>query len=277
MVDILKIYLREISNFPLLSREEETRLFRLAKKGSKVAKKLLIKSNLRLVVNIAKRYVKFGVSLLDLIEEGNMGLIKAVEKFKLHKGFRFSTYATWWIKQYIIRALSEQGRFIHLPAHIVEILNKYIKVTAHLAQKLGREPTVKEIAKELKLSIDKTKKIMEIAEMPISLNLFSPDDEDKRTLEDLIEDKTSMTPVEAHLSSVQRERIEKLLKLLNKREDMILRLRFGLKDGIPRTLAEAGRIFKISKERVRQIELKALKKLRNFAGSRGLEYFLKQD
>jgi len=277
MVDILKIYLREISNFPLLSREEETRLFRLAKKGSKVAKKLLIKSNLRLVVNIAKRYVKFGVSLLDLIEEGNMGLIKAVEKFKLHKGFRFSTYATWWIKQYIIRALSEQGRFIHLPAHIVEILNKYIKVTAHLAQKLGREPTVKEIAKKLKLSIDKTKKIMEIAEMPISLNLFSPDDEDKRTLEDLIEDKTSMTPVEAHLSSVQRERIEKLLKLLNKREDMILRLRFGLKDGIPRTLAEAGRIFKISKERVRQIELKALKKLRNFAGSRGLEYFLKQD
>ncbi|MFH1823807.1 MAG: sigma-70 family RNA polymerase sigma factor [Candidatus Firestonebacteria bacterium] len=279
MKDILRIYLKEIGNFPLLSREEEIKLFRLYKKGNKLVKRLLIKSNLRLVVNIAKRYIKFGVPLLDLIEEGNMGLIKAIERFKFQKGFRFSTYATWWIKQYIIRALSEQGRSIHLPVHIIEMLNKYIKVTTQLIQKLGREPTVKEVSKKLRLSIDKTKKIIEISEMPISLTLFTPDDEDKRTLEDLIEDKTFISPFESHISVIQLERIEKLLEVLNKREGMILRLRFGLKNSIPHTLAETGKIFKISRERIRQIEVKALRKLRHSAGSKekGLEYFSREE
>jgi len=278
MDNILRIYLKEISNFPLLSGEEEVKLFKLANKNNKKAKILLINSNLRLVVNIAKRYTRFGVPLLDLIEEGNLGLIKAVGKFKVSKGFRFSTYATWWIKQYIIRALSNQGRSIHLPAHIIEILNRYVKTTTVLMQKFGREPSVEEVAKKLKLTIEKTRKIIEISEMPISLNLLSHDD-DKRTLEDLIQDRTYMSPSESHLADSQTEQLDKILSKLSPRENKIIRLRFGLKEGNPHTLAATGKIFKISRERVRQIELKALKKLRHLAGSndKQLEYMFQSD
>lgn len=277
MQDIIKIYLKELSDFPLLTQEEEANLFHLVEKGNKNAKKTLIRCNLRLVVSIAKRYVRFGVPLLDLIEEGNLGLIKAVEKFKIKKGFRLSTYATWWIKQYIVRALSNQGRSIHLPAHIIEILNRYVKITTQLMQKLGREPTISEIAKKLKLSVDKTKNIVEISEMPISLTLLAPDS-DKRSLEDLIEDKNYMSPPRTHLFAMQGERIEKLLKnILNKREYKVLQLRFGLQNKVPCTLAETGKKFRISRERVRQIELKALRKLRHAVGNndKNLDYFLR--
>jgi RNA polymerase primary sigma factor len=275
---ILRIYLKEISNFPLLSAEDESKLFKLADKNNKKAKILLINSNLRLVVNIAKRYTRFGVPLVDLIEEGNLGLIKAVGKFKISKGFRFSTYATWWIKQYIIRALSNQGRSIHLPAHIIEILNRYVKTTTLLMQKLGREPSVEEVAKKLKLTIDKTRKIVEISEMPISLNLLSPED-DKRTLEDLIQDRTYMSPSDSHLMDSQNEQLDKILSKLNPREGKVIRLRFGLKEGSPHTLAETGKIFRISRERVRQIELKALRKLRHLVGTKDkqLEYIFQSD
>ncbi len=278
MDNILRIYLKEISSFPLLSSEEEVKLFRLAEKNNKKARKLLINSNLRLVVNIAKRYNKFGVPLVDLIEEGNIGLIKAVEKFKVSKGFRFSTYATWWIKQYIIRALSNQGRSIHLPAHIIEILNRYVKITTQLMQKFGREPSVEEIAKKLKITVEKTRKIIEISEMPLSLNLMTQED-DKRTLEDLIQDKTYMSPSDAHFSNMQLEKIDILLNKLDKRESRVIQLRFGLKENSPHTLAETGKIFKISRERVRQIELKALKKLRFLVGNkeRQLEYLFKSE
>ena len=278
MDNILRIYLKEISSFPLLSSEEEVKLFRLAEKNNKKARKLLINSNLRLVVNIAKRYNKFGVPLVDLIEEGNIGLIKAVEKFKVSKGFRFSTYATWWIKQYIIRALSNQGRSIHLPAHIIEILNRYVKITTQLMQKFGREPSVEEIAKKLKITVEKTRKIIEISEMPLSLNLMTQED-DKRTLEDLIQDKTYMSPSDAHFSNMQLEKIDILLNKLDKRESRVIQLRFGLKENSPHTLAETGKIFKISRERVRQIELKALKKLRFLVGNKEkqLEYLFKSE
>ncbi len=278
MDNILRIYLKEISNFPLLSAEEEVRLFRLAAKNNKKAKMLLINSNLRLVVNIAKRYNRFGVSLLDLIEEGNIGVIKAVDKFKVSKGFRFSTYATWWIKQYIIRALSNQGRSIHLPAHIIEILNRYVKIAAQLMQKYGREATVEEVAKKLKLSLEKTRKIIEISEMPLSLNLMSQE-EDKRTLEDLIQDKSYMSPSDTYFSKVQLEKIDKLMSMLDKRESKVIQLRFGLKNNSTHTLAETGKIFKISRERVRQIELKALKKLRHLVGTKEnqLDYLLKTE
>ena len=278
MDNILRIYLKEISNFPLLSAEEEAKLFKLADKNNKKAKILLINSNLRLVVNIAKRYTRFGVPLVDLIEEGNLGLIKAVGKFKISKGFRFSTYATWWIKQYIIRALSNQGRSIHLPAHIIEILNRYVKTTTLLMQKLGREPSVEEVAKKLKLTIEKTRKIIEISEMPISLNLLSPED-DKRTLEDLIQDRTYMSPSDSHMMESQNLELDKILAKLNPRESKVIRLRFGLKEGAPHTLAETGKIFRISRERVRQIELKALRKLRHLVGTKDkqLEYMFQSE
>ncbi|OGF47756.1 MAG: hypothetical protein A2231_10870 [Candidatus Firestonebacteria bacterium RIFOXYA2_FULL_40_8] len=278
MDNILRIYLKEISNFPLLSAEEEAKLFKLADKNNKKAKLLLINSNLRLVVNIAKRYTRFGVPLVDLIEEGNLGLIKAVGKFKISKGFRFSTYATWWIKQYIIRALSNQGRSIHLPAHIIEILNRYVKTTTLLMQKLGREPSVEEVAKKLKLTIEKTRKIIEISEMPISLNLLSQED-DKRTLEDLIQDRTYMSPSDSHMMESQNAELDKILGKLNPRESKVIRLRFGLKEGTPHTLAETGKIFRISRERVRQIELKALRKLRHLVGTKDkqLEYMFQSE
>lgn len=268
--DILKIYLSEIGRFPLLTQEDEKRLFRKIPKEKQV-KKAIINSNLRLVVNIAKRYTRFGVSIMDLIEEGNLGLIKAVEKFKIAKGFRFSTYATWWIKQYIIRALSSQGRSIHLPAHIIELLNKYIKYTTTCAQNGGREPTIEEVAKKLKLTVEKARKIVEISEMPISLDLYSPDENDKRSIEDIIEDRNSMTPSEAHISSMRTEKIEKLLGMLDKRESKVLELRFGLNNGMPHSLAETGKIYKISRERVRQIELRALRKLRHLASTKEKE------
>ena len=268
--DILKIYLSEIGKFPLLTQEDEKRLFRKMKKDRQ-AKKLIINSNLRLVVSIAKRYTRFSVSIMDLIEEGNLGLIKAVEKFKIAKGFRFSTYATWWIKQYIIRALSSQGRSIHLPAHIIELLNKYIKLTTTTAQKSGREPTIEEVARKLKLTVDKARKIIEISEMPISLDIYSPDENDKRRIEDIIEDRNSITPSEAHMTLMQTEKIDKLLGMLNKRESRVLELRFGLKNGMPHSLAETGKIYKISRERVRQIELRALKKLRQLASTKEKE------
>ena len=268
--DILKIYLSEIGRFPLLTQEDEKRLFRKMPKEKQV-KKAIINSNLRLVVNIAKRYTRFGVSIMDLIEEGNLGLIKAVEKFKIAKGFRFSTYATWWIKQYIIRALSSQGRSIHLPAHIIELLNKYIKYTTTCAQNGGREPTIEEVAKKLKMTVEKARKIVEISEMPISLDLYSPDENDKRSIEDIIEDRNSMTPSEAHISSMRTEKIEKLLGMLDKRESKVLELRFGLNNGMPHSLAETGKIYKISRERVRQIELRALRKLRHLASTKEKE------
>jgi RNA polymerase primary sigma factor len=267
MDNLIRIYLKEISNFPLLSAEEEVRLFKLADKNNKKAKILLINSNLRLVVNIAKRYTKFNVPILDLIEEGNLGLLKAVEKFRISKGFRFSTYATWWIKQYIIRALSSQGRSIHLPAHIIEILNKYIRTTTLLMHKYGREPSVEEVAKKLKISIEKTRKIIEISEMPISINLLSGED-DKRTLDDLIQDKTYSSPSETYLKKAQQEQLDNILAKLSPRENKIIRLRFGIREDTEHTLAETGSIFKISRERVRQIELKALKKLRSLVGSK---------
>ncbi|MEI7904836.1 MAG: sigma-70 family RNA polymerase sigma factor [Candidatus Firestonebacteria bacterium] len=268
--DILKIYLSEIGKFPLLTQEDEVRLFKKALKDNQ-AKKIIINSNLRLVVNIAKRYTRFGVSIMDLIEEGNLGLIKAVAKFKIQKGFRFSTYATWWIKQYIIRALSSQGRSIHLPAHIIEILNKYVKITSGMAQKLGREPNIDEVAKKLKLTVEKARKIIEISEMPISLDLYSPDENDKRSIEDIIEDRSSMTPSESHITTMQTESIDKILSMLNSRESRVLELRFGLKNGAAHSLAETGNIYKISRERVRQIELRALKKLRHLLGTKEKE------
>lgn len=273
--DPIKIYLKEISNQSLLSSEEEFKLAKLSKKGDAKAKDVLVRSNLRLVVSIAKKYMNCGLPFLDLIEEGNLGLIKAIEKFSPQRGYRFSTYATWWIKQSVIRALASQSHTIRIPVHIVEEINKYIKASTQFIQKTGREPTAKELAKGMKLSIDKIKEIIKISESPTSLDAKIGDKGDKE-LVDIIEDKTTVSPMYEFLSSLRKDKIMNLLTILNEKERKILKFRFGLEDNMPFTLAQTGEKFGVSRERIRQIEMKALKKIRNFIRTRKSESKLRE-
>ncbi|MFY9402860.1 MAG: RNA polymerase sigma factor RpoD/SigA [Candidatus Omnitrophota bacterium] len=263
-MESLRIYLREVRNIPLLTAKEEITLARRIKKGDEQARKKMIKSNLRLVINIAKRYMRLGTPFLDLIEEGNLGLMKAVDKFNPKKGFRFSTYAAWWIKQGITRSLSEQGKMIRVPVYMNELITKWRKTKERLTQKLKRSPTDLEIAKKLKLSKDKMEQINFWMGSTTS-SLDSPIGEDSEgKVSDLIEDETAIHPDSSIERMLDKERVENLLEIMSERERDILDMRFGLADKKPRTLAEVAKRFKISRERVRQIEESALKKIRKF-------------
>lgn len=259
----IRQYLKEIKDIPLLTPEEEIRLARLVRKGDAKARKTMIQSNLRLVINIAKRYTHLGLPILDLIEEGNMGLMKAVEKFDPRKGYRFSTYAAWWVKQYITRAIANQGKTIRVPVYMVETLNRLRKVQEHLTQKLGRKPRNNEVAKAMKLPV---KKIREISEqMSRTTSLDAPvGEDDSGQFMDLIEDEASLSPVDEFTKVMRHERIKDLLEKMSKREQEILSLRFGLQDGVTRTLSETAQRFGITRERVRQIENAAMRKLRTY-------------
>ena len=273
--DLIKVYLREISYSPLLTAEEERKITKLARKGDVKAKEHLIKSNLRLVVSIAKKYMNCGLAFLDLIEEGNLGLLKAIEKFIPQKGLRFSTYATWWIKQSIVRALASQSRTIRIPVHVVEAISKYIKINTQFVQRTGREPTIKELSKKMKIPYKKVKEIMKTAENPTSL--YMPiGDKDDRELLDLIEDKNTVSPMYEFLNGIRRDKIMNLLGMLKDKERKILRFRFGFEDSMPYTLQQTGRIFGVTRERIRQIEMKALRKLRKFIKTKGGENMLKE-
>jgi RNA polymerase primary sigma factor len=277
--DSVRMWLREIGKTPLLTSAEE---IRLAKKienreqdpeGAMEAKTILTEANLRLVVSIAKKYSGRGMSFPDLIQEGNIGLIRAVEKFDFRKGFKFSTYATWWIRQAITRAIADQGRTIRIPVHMVETINRLIKTQGQLTQRLGREPTVEEIAVEMELPPDRVSEIQRIAPEPLSLETPIGEEEDSH-LADFVEDQEAMSPAEAAANQLLRREIEDALGKLTPREREVIRMRFGLDDGSPRTLEEVGRFFKVTRERIRQIEAKALKKLKHPSKSRRLREFL---
>ena len=255
--------LKEIKDIPLLTPEEEIRLARLVRKGDAKARKVMIQSNLRLVINIAKRYTHLGLPILDLIEEGNMGLMKAVEKFDPKKGYRFSTYAAWWVKQYITRAIANQGKTIRVPVYMVETLNRLKKVQEHLTQKLGRKPRNSELAKTMKLPIKKIKEISEQVSRTTSLDAPVGEDDSGQFM-DLIEDEASLSPVDEFTKVMRHERIKDLLEKMSKREQEILSLRFGLQDGVTHTLSETAQRFGITRERVRQIENAAMRKLRSY-------------
>jgi len=260
--DPVKQYLKEIGDYPLLTMEEEVELAEKIAKGDEIAKRMLAESNLRLVVSIAKRYVGRGLSFLDLIQEGNLGLIKAVEKFDHTKGYKFSTYATWWIRQAITRAIADQSRTIRIPVHMSEIINKTYRVSRTLMQELGREPSEQEIANVMNLPVDKVREILKVSADPISLD--SPiGEEDDSHLGDFIKDDRIMGPEEAAAYAMLRDQIAKLLETLTEREQRVLTLRFGLQDGRSRTLEEVGKEFNVTRERIRQIEAKALRKLRH--------------
>lgn len=260
--DPVKQYLKEIGDYPLLSLEEEIALAQRISDGDEAAKKTLAESNLRLVVSIAKRYVGRGLSFLDLIQEGNLGLIKAVEKFDYNKGYKFSTYATWWIRQAITRAIADQSRTIRIPVHMSEVINKTYRVSRTLMQELGREPSEQEIANVMNLPIEKVREILKISADPISLD--SPiGEEDDSHLGDFIKDDRIVGPEEAASYSMLQDQIQKLLETLTEREQRVLTLRFGLQDGRSRTLEEVGKEFNVTRERIRQIEAKALRKLRH--------------
>ena len=260
--DPVKQYLKEIGDYPLLTLEEEIELAQKIEKGDEVAKRMLAESNLRLVVSIAKRYVGRGLSFLDLIQEGNLGLIKAVEKFDHTKGYKFSTYATWWIRQAITRAIADQSRTIRIPVHMSEVINKTYRVSRTLMQELGREPSEQEIANVMNLPIEKVREILKISADPISLD--SPiGEEDDSHLGDFIKDDRIIGPEEAAAYSMLQDQIRKLLETLTEREQRVLTLRFGLQDGRSRTLEEVGKEFNVTRERIRQIEAKALRKLRH--------------
>ena len=271
--DPVRMYLKEIGKIPLLKPHEEVELARRMHEGDELAKQRLVEANLRLVVSIAKRYVGRGMLFLDLIQEGNLGLIKAVEKFDYVKGFKFSTYATWWIRQAITRAIADQARTIRIPVHMVETINKLIRVSRQLLQELGRDPKPEEIAKEMDMTEDKVREIMKIAQDPVSLETPIGEEEDSH-LGDFIPDDDAPAPAEAAAYSLLKEQIEDVLGSLNEREQKVLKLRFGLEDGRARTLEEIGKVFGVTRERIRQIEAKALRKLRHPSRSKKLRDYL---
>ncbi len=263
VMDTIRLYLRDIKNIPLLTPEEEVKVSKKAKRGNAKARKLMIRSNLRLVVNIAKRYSFLGVSITDLIEEGNLGLMRAVHKFDPQKGYRFSTYAAWWIRQYITRAIANQSKTIRVPVYLTETITKWKRMTEHLTQKLGRTPILKEIAKKMRISIKKARRLSEIVTRTTSLHKPIGQDESGEFM-DLIEDESAISPIDELSRLLRQEKIAELLDKMGAREKEILVLRYGLKDGTFRTLEETAKIFKISRERVRQIENNALRKLRSY-------------
>ena len=271
--DPVRMYLKEIGKVPLLSAEREIELAKRMEEGDEEAKKELAEANLRLVVSIAKRYVGRGMLFLDLIQEGNLGLIKAVEKFDYHKGYKFSTYATWWIRQAITRAIADQARTIRIPVHMVETINKLIRVSRQLLQELGREPTAEEIAKEMDMPVDRVREILKISQEPVSLETPIGEEEDSH-LGDFIQDDNVPVPAEAAAQTLLKEQLDEVLATLTEREQKVLRLRFGLDDGRPRTLEEVGKEFDVTRERIRQIEAKALRKLRHPSRSRKLRDYL---
>lgn len=271
--DPVRMYLKEIGRVDLLSATEEIELATRIEQGDEEAKKRLAEANLRLVVSIAKRYVGRGMLFLDLIQEGNMGLIKAVEKFDYRKGFKFSTYATWWIRQAITRAIADQARTIRIPVHMVETINKLIRVQRQLLQDLGREPTPEEIGEEMDLTPDKVREILKIAQEPVSLETPIGEEDDSH-LGDFIEDQEAISPSDHAAYELLKEQLEDVLDTLTDREENVLRLRFGLDDGRTRTLEEVGKVFGVTRERIRQIEAKALRKLRHPSRSKRLKDFL---
>ncbi|WP_425414259.1 RNA polymerase sigma factor RpoD [Paenibacillus taiwanensis] len=271
--DSVRMYLKEIGRVGLLSAEEEVNLAKRIADGDEEAKRILAEANLRLVVSIARRYAGRGMQLLDLIQEGNMGLIKAVDKFDYTKGFKFSTYATWWIRQAITRAIADQARTIRIPVHMIETINKLARVSRQMVQELGREPEVEEIAKEMELSVEKVREIMKISQDPISLETPIGEENDSK-LGDFIEDQDALAPVDSAAYEFLKEQLGDVLDTLTEREENVLRLRFGLEDGRTRTLEEVGKVFGVTRERIRQIEAKALRKLRHPSRSKRLKDYM---
>ncbi len=271
--DPVKVYLKEIGRVPLLTPDGEVELARRMNEGDEEARERLVNANLRLVVSIAKRYVGRGMHFLDLIQEGNLGLIKAVEKFDYTKGFKFSTYATWWIRQAITRAIADQARTIRIPVHMVETINKVKKVSSQLLHENGHDPTAEEIAEVMNIAPDKVREILRVAQEPVSLETPIGEEEDSH-LGDFIPDEEAQVPAEAAYQSLLREQLSDVLSTLTPREEKVLRLRFGLEDGRPRTLEEVGKEFNVTRERIRQIEAKALRKLRHPSRSKRLKDFL---
>ena len=271
--DPVRMYLKEIGKVSLLNSADEVKLAKRMERGDEEAKRRLIEANLRLVVSIAKKYVGRGMLFLDLIQEGNLGLIRAVEKFDWRKGYKFSTYATWWIRQAITRALADQARTIRIPVHMVETINKLIRVSRQLLQELGREPTPEEIGQVMKMPTERVREIIKIAQEPISLETPIGEEEDSH-LGDFIEDQDALAPAEAASFTMLKEQLEGVLETLTPRERKVLKLRFGLDDGRPRTLEEVGREFGVTRERIRQIEAKALRKLRHPSRSKRLKDFI---
>ena len=271
--DPVRMYLKEIGKVPLLSADEEIELAKRMELGDEEAKKKLAEANLRLVVSIAKRYVGRGMLFLDLIQEGNLGLIKAVEKFDYRKGYKFSTYATWWIRQAITRAIADQARTIRIPVHMVETINKLIRVSRQLLQELGREPSPQEIADEMDIPVERVREILKISQEPVSLETPIGEEEDSH-LGDFIQDDNVPVPAEAAAFTLLKEQLNEVLGTLTEREQKVLKLRFGLEDGRARTLEEVGKVFKVTRERIRQIEAKALRKLRHPSRSRKLRDYL---
>ncbi len=271
--DPVRMYLKEIGRVPLLTAEEEVELAKRIEAGDMEAKRALAEANLRLVVSIAKRYVGRGMLFLDLIQEGNLGLIKAVEKFDYRKGYKFSTYATWWIRQAITRSIADQARTIRIPVHMVETINKLVRVSRQLVQTLGRDPTPEEIAEHMDMPVERVREIMRIAQEPVSLETPIGEEEDSH-LGDFIEDQDALAPADVASYVMLREQLEEVLESLTPREEKVLRLRFGLDDGRARTLEEVGQVFGVTRERIRQIEAKALRKLRHPSRSKKLKDFL---
>ena len=271
--DPVRMYLKEIGKVPLLSADEESKLAQRMEEGDEAAKKKLAEANLRLVVSIAKRYVGRGMLFLDLIQEGNLGLIKAVEKIDYRKGYKFFSYATWWIRQAITRAIADQARTIRIPVHMVETINKLIRVSRQLLQELGREPTPEEIAEEMKMPVERVREILKISQEPVSLETPIGEEEDSH-LGDFIKDDNVPVPADAATFTLLKEQLEEVLGTLTEREQKVLTLRFGLEDGRARTLEEVGKEFNVTRERIRQIEAKALRKLRHPSRSRKLKDYL---
>ncbi len=271
--DPVKMYLKEIGRIDLLTKEEEVELAKRIEQGDELAKRELAESNLRLVVSVAKKYIGRGMSFLDLIQEGNVGLMKAVEKFDYTKGYKFSTYATWWIRQAVTRSIADQGRTIRVPVHMIENINKLVRIQRHLVNKLGREPTPEEIAELMDMEVEKVENIMKIAQKPVSLETPIGEEEDTE-LGSFIEDNLVQTPDQATTHVLLKEQLLEVLDTLSDREEQVLRLRFGMDDGRARTLEEVGKVFSVTRERIRQIEAKAIRKLKHPSRSKKLKDFL---